>query len=334
MTDNGFCSGQFCTIQPENIFLRLPCNEDAYAAGLESDTPFYENGVVGDDLTLAKKGKTSDTRGAMSHLVQISSIWADVLTAAYRGVHLPKSQYASKYRDLYRSIDERLKRWMDELPHCLVHCPENTELGIRKGHTGTYISLHTLYHVAAIQLNRLIRLDVLPRETICDNIRRAMEHSRQLLRMMGALAEIKPESLGSEDDKEELELALSIPFPSYAILAATDILSAGGLVSELDETRRHLREGLEIVTRLAKFWASAEQQRRAIEQRLLEMSTIGLRNHERSSVFKPESVGKFLHSQPWRLAKCMETEKMMELKAEHDCIYGSSMDIFEAVSAK
>ncbi|MCJ1382054.1 hypothetical protein MMC17_005166 [Xylographa soralifera] len=266
---NGFAIGLFSAVQKEDIFLRLPCDEISYEKQLKTDMPYFDNGIIDKQLTHIHD---RSSMGIMAYLVQFSSIWGDMLANIYRLKHQSSEAYVAEYQRLYAEINKRLDSWLAALPSNLSCNHENIVASIKGGYSGTLISVHSLYNIAIMILNRRVRHTCLPSDVLQRNIRQATQHAEKLLLLMQTLLKasnvpiISP--LPSQESTEPFYF--STPFPGYAILNAIDILSSAGSLNstELKDSLGKWQSGLAIVEQLACFWDSARRQRRQITRRI------------------------------------------------------------------
>jgi hypothetical protein len=305
---NGFCSGHLSVIHNRDIFLRLPCPEDIYESDSASESPFFYNEILDPTLLLPhNEGLT----GSMAYLALVSSAWGDVLHNIYHIRYHRLDNYESDYEAFNANIQSRLNSWMSSLPHHLVCSESNTDLSIKEGYIGTFISLHTLYHTTLMKLHRHVRHESLSQAAICRNVRAARHHALELLRITSTLAKVdRQKRLPATVD---LKFAFSTPFTGYAILSAVEILSAAGLIRRLPEDLSLFKSGLCVVEELADFWFSARGQRNAIQRRLEDVGTMAI-----------SQVGKIAY----RTMRPMETT----FGIENDLLYTmGNKEMFEAM---
>ena len=268
---NGFAIGLFSAVQKEDIFLRLPCDEDSYEKQLKTDMPYFDNGIIDKQLTHIHDRSSI---GIMAYLVQFSSIWGDMLASIYRLKHQSSEAYVAEYQRLYVEINTRLDSWLSALPSNLSCSHENIVASIKGGYSGTLISVHSLYNIAIMILNRRVRHTCLPSDMLRRNIQQATQHAEKLLLLMQTLLKassvpiISP--LPSQSPTSAEPFYFSTPFPGYAILNAIDILSSAGSLNPtaLKDSLGKWQSGLAVVEQLACFWDSARRQRRQITRRI------------------------------------------------------------------
>ena len=214
----------------------------------------------------------------MAYYVQISSIWGDVLANIYRSPHLSVERYSADHEAFHITTHQRLSSWKASLPAYLSYNTFNTNISIKNGYVGTFISLHTIYHATIMKLNRDIRHATLSAASTTRAIQEATNHALQLLEMMQTLSNADrrkvPTSTPSQFHQQQLKIPFSTPFAGYAILIAIDILSAGGSLdpTSLSKTFRIMNGGLKVAEELSQFWASARAQRKAIRKRVEQLA--------------------------------------------------------------
>ena len=276
---HGYCSGHFGILHKDDAFVRLPCVEEMYENQEESRTPYFDNGIVDNELS---NPQDQSCMGSMAYLVQIACIWDDILAYIYRSTHRSRESYRTEHDRFHCKAYARLESWCSSLPSHLVFSRANLAINLRDGNLGTFISLHSLFHMCFMTLNRHIRHEDLSIDSIRRSSNEAICHALQLLHMMEILSKStcktpKPSTSQSARQRhfhQHQFPTFSTPFPGYAILLAIDTVSAtGSLERELfTETFRVMNEGLKIVIQLSRFWSSARNQRKAIMRRIEDIS--------------------------------------------------------------
>jgi hypothetical protein len=308
---NGFCGGMLCVINPADIYLRLPCAEDAYESGAISAAPFYNNGTV--DRTHATLNASSPV-SPMAWLVVVGGIWGDAMNFIYRAANHNPNTYRQAYEKVYHDTHTAIQEWNSQLPGYLQFSEANLDRSIQGGYAGTYISLHVLHHFVIMKLNRCMRhtlvADLAPR-----NIRTAHYHAHRLLGVMRAVRDARREIIHPKSGQPS-RFEFSVPFPGYATLAAVDVVGGGGPDSTLSPTVNGMESGLDCLRELARYWNSAVDQSRSGERRLLQLKNVLSRPYKASS-------GCWL-GRNWGLEGPLEQE--FELDA--DCIYGVDNTVY------
>ena len=275
----GFHSDHVPTLQSEDTFLRLPCDEGTYSRQSPSDAPFFRD-------VLRQRNADQLRRPillcSMAYLVMMSTIWGDVSTYNCRHSRELVGEDISKYEKHYREIIRRLAYWKRSLPKDLEFTSSNTSLSIEKGTIGMFLEMHTLYHATAMRLNRNVPHTIIPSLSRCRNFSKARKQAFELLQMMEIIASASRSSKNALDTSgnfpefsdENLEscspLAGSTPFAGYTVLLAIDILSAGGFMDPepFKSLIQSMTTGLAIVDELSQSWASAAAQKKIILRRL------------------------------------------------------------------
>jgi hypothetical protein len=260
---NGFCSGHLAMFHNQDCLLRLPCNEQMYEQGNIPLTPFFDNRKVDPQQFVYSD---SNAPGMMAYLVQIASIWGEVLARAHRSRYQPASAWGAPFEEFYEQTIERLEAWERSLGDHLKCSEGNIDKAGQSGHLGTYGALHTLYHCTMMKLNRHGRYDCMQPQHIDRNVKSAYEHACKTLDMMKAIAK---QNRGGKSGK--FGFAISSPFTGFAILTAMDILTATGSMADLlnpgSRSIELLAGGIDVMTELSEHWSSAKTQLKLIERR-------------------------------------------------------------------
>lgn len=260
---NGFCSGHLAMFHNEDCLLRLPCNEKLYEQGTIPLTPFFDNRRTDPQQFVYSE---SNAPGMMAYLVQIASIWGEVLARAYRSRYQPASAWGASFEGFYQQTVERLEAWERSLGAHLRCSPSNIDKAGQSGHLGTYGALHTLYHCTMMKLNRHARYDRMQPQQIDRNVRCAYDHACKTLDMMKAIAKQNRSVKGGN-----FGFAISSPFTGFAILTAMDILTATGSMADLlnpgSRSIELLAGGIDVMTELSEHWSSAKTQLKLVENR-------------------------------------------------------------------
>ncbi|KAL9088852.1 MAG: hypothetical protein Q9159_002815 [Coniocarpon cinnabarinum] len=265
---NSFSYGSMGQIHDVELFLRLPMHEQDYAAGLDQTTATFG----GEEVREAHDGEPSP----MALLVEITSIWGDVTGNSYRSVNRVPSIYVDYYEDYFRRTKARMQAWVQSLPQHLTYSKANIQRAIQEGHFTDFYVLQAIYHLVGMKLGRTGRVDILPEEIKRRNFRMTRCYAHRFLKIIHALAEqiYKPPN-------DDIDLALSQPFPGYVILNACDVLSAGGKLTDLNRmTNSELNDAKMVLEQGSKFWAVNCKQCGAIDDRQGYLSALGITGGE------------------------------------------------------
>ena len=308
---NGFCGGMLCVINPADVYLRLPCADDAYESSMASVAPFYNNGTI--DRTLTTLNASSPV-SPMAWLAVVGGIWGEAMNFIYRANNHNRNTYREAYERIYHETHTAMEDWSSQLPGYLRYSEANLDRSIQDGYAGTYISIHVLHHFVLMKLNRCMRhtlaADLAPR-----NIRTAHYHAHRLLGVMRAVRESRREIVHPHAGQPS-RFVLAVPFAGYATLSAVDIVGGGGPDSTLGPTMNGMESGVECLRELAQYWNSAVEQTRSAERRHYQLKNVLSRPYKASS-------GCWL-GRNWGLEGPLEQE--FELDA--DCIYGVDNKVY------
>ncbi|EME81759.1 uncharacterized protein MYCFIDRAFT_116092, partial [Pseudocercospora fijiensis CIRAD86] len=300
-----YCGGRSTVVTSQDIFLRIPCLDDQFERGLKSEAPYYNNGIIDPVHTILT---ASSPVSPISWLILVSAIWGDVVDFMYRAVHRSPLVYEEEYETFYERTRNALQGWSSRLPDQLHFSQANVERSIKGGYAGPYISMHILYHLSLVKMNRFVRHALVPK-SITRNIRATTRHSHELLQVMSTLRAAKWDM--AEKDGHIASFSFTTPFAGYAILAAIDVVGAGGLDSNLKATLDLISCGLECLRELARYWNSARDQDKACETRYYQIHNV------LKHPFTARS-GCWL-GREWGVHSSLERE----FDAENDCIYGA-----------
>lgn len=336
---NGYCSGQLSIINPQDIFLRIPCDDMSFEEQAEVHNPYFDHKIQLQDK--------SEGIGEMAYLITITALWGDIMANIYRTSHRPSdTEDGMKLRTFYRDSSSRLESWHSSLPELLSYSPDNLVRAAKNGTLNVFITLHTLYHSAQMRLNRNVCPDKIPSEQLEHHIRTANSHAEAVLQMADELAPFlsqRESSSGLEKD-----VAFSAPFIGYAIIHAVDIITAKGYLSDLPALYSKLRGSIVVVTYLAKYWHSARNQKEVLVARNADLiaGPAGWKGYfgERDfvEVIKDEDHGdegrggeggwpqSEARSQKQRKGTYeMKLALDQTLVRDHDCIYAVDLEIWE-----
>ena len=294
-----------CDIKPEDVFVRLPCTDDMYEQSVPSDAPYFSNGIIDPSKSIIT---AASPIGPMAWLVIIAVLWGNVLDFVSRAWYRAPDAYANAYKTFYDDTNQLLQGWRTRLPPHLQYSEDNLNRSIQQGYAGTFISMHALYYLAQINMNRYVRHGVMA-DIVSRNIHEANESAHGLLQLMGAVQSAR-KAITSPAEGQPTTFSLSTPFPGYATLAAIDVTGAGGWEWMLNPTMEEMFGGLGCLRELSKYWASAKEQLKACEKRYYQIQNILQRRLSKEGAW----LGK-----KWGMAKPLEQE--IE-DPDYDCIWG------------
>ena len=273
---NGFSSGHFSIIHPEDIFLRLPCDANSYETQCEVQNPYFEptTPFIQNDLW---------TIGSMAYLINICTIWGEVMANIYRTTQRPvPAKSISTFTKFYETTTKRLRAWKDSLPAGYRFSAESLQSATNSGNLGTFMTMHTVYHVAAMKLNRYIQHFSLSSSQVAHHISVAQQHAETVLAIMDTLAARRISS-ANPTHPGEMSTAVnkfSSPFVGYSIISAIDILTTRVSVLALPDRLSSFAGAQSILTELALYWQSSRIQQTLVSQRVRDLAQLGRRYDE------------------------------------------------------
>ncbi|KAK2623768.1 hypothetical protein QTJ16_006949 [Diplocarpon rosae] len=265
---NGSCSGHPSVIQADDVFLRLPCDSNSFESQCDVQNPFF-------DLATPPIQNVNWTIGSMAYLINVSTIWGDIMANVYRASQRPNpSTPRPNFDAFYENATLRLRTWNESLPRCYILSSENMSRAANSGKLGTFLTMHTVYSLAGMKLNRYIQRSTLSKSQLGHHITVAKHHAEEFLKMMETLASFRalaPSSAGAQSD---MHAPFSSPFVGYAIVAAIDILSARVPLPMLGHRLASFQAARSILAELAQFWQSARNQEASIQRRVRDLADL------------------------------------------------------------
>ncbi|GME25949.1 hypothetical protein GTA08_BOTSDO01463 [Neofusicoccum parvum] len=235
---NGFSGGTLFTIGVDDVCVRLPCSKAAYDAGHPLETPVFDGGYIEERALLRNISP-------MGYHSLVSAIWGDVWTFTTRAARKPASMRLNEYTAFYDQTNERLDEWVACLPAELQYNEDNFYSAIDAGYAGTFVGMHALHQATIMRLNRYARHSSLPPHILSRNAYRASTTARHLLcNIIAPVTQaVRSQRLGPNH-----AFSFATPFPGYAVLIATDILSAGGIADDITTTMEIITNGLKLLS--------------------------------------------------------------------------------------
>jgi len=296
--------GRLCAISLHDIFLQLPCSDGAYERGLKSEAPCFNNGIIDASRTILTPVSQISP---MAWACLLAAIWGDVFTFSHRMKHRSNQTFLEAYENFYAETYNRLQGWSSRLPDYLQYNETNVARSIREGYARVFVSVHALYHLVLMRLNRYVWHQCLDAERVKRNIRAAHHHAFTLLNDMNTI-QSTARHLSSPND-EQLSLIFSTPLLGHAIMAAVDIAGAGGLDSNIRGTLEAVGGGVECLRILSRCCNSAKNQLGLSQKRVYGIQNILARP------FKANG-GAWLGRQ-WGMMEPLETD----FQRQYDCIF-------------
>lgn len=266
---NGFCSGHLSVINPEDVFLRLPCDTKSFEAQADVQNPYF-------DASTPPIQNVNWTIGSMAYLINVSSIWGDVMASIYRTCQRPISlSPSSTFTEFHDKSLRRLHQWKESLPPCYQFSAESLRRAAETGKLGTYMTMHTVYHTTAILLHRYIQKSTLTAAQVSHHTSSAKLHAEDILSIMDTLSGCR--SITSPVSVNKIVSAatkFSSPLVGYAIVSAVDVLTARFKLATIPSRLASFTGAQSILAEIAVFWQSAKNQQALVLQRVGELADL------------------------------------------------------------
>lgn len=265
--------GGFGTAHPSfshagDVFLRMPSDTVTFETQAESLNPFF-------DPTRTTVREQGSSVGCLASLVDITTIWGDVMAYQYRmAQRRTQPSSSTEFVAFYDETSRRLREWSDTLPLTFVFSSENLKKATTSGKLGIFIVMHTVYQATAMRLNRYVPTAVLTAAQRAHHISLATHHAEEMLRIITTIAARQSSMPSPEANHTDLYIPreLSSPFAGTAIVMAVDILTRRVPTAGL----QHLLESFERVkatfAELAVFWEPVKREQAQALQRIREMA--------------------------------------------------------------
>lgn len=253
-----------CTLQDDDIFLRLPCDDKTFEAQLPSQAPFFDASVGEPSTNSIGHGVGL---GKMAHLVQISSVMGQVLKNIFRCAQIPDSVYQVRHARFLERVQAQLDRWRVILPSNVVYNESNIDASIQDGSVGMFASIHSLHHTTQLLLHRYTRPGCATREALVDHMQRCQYHARAILQMVRDLVR-KSNRMPFENH------SFGTPFLASALTLAWDVLGAKGAIRSLPEVLPSLRGGLQLLDDMKPYWRNLRPWRDEMSSRLAQLERL------------------------------------------------------------
>ena len=215
----------------------------------------------------------------MAYLVQISATWGEILSSIYRSPQRAPQNYAHEYEEFSAKMSTRLQSWVTSLPSEIVYSIDNIQLHMRRNDIRTFISIHAIFHISHIMLNRYVRHTHLSSSSIDRNIATTLSHANSLIFIMHEFLDVTrirrtPSPTMRSSQLKNHNFTFSAPFPGYAILVAVDVVTAAGSFdpSSYDKLMRFMTNNIIILDEISNFWKSAKIQRSNVKRRLSDLT--------------------------------------------------------------
>jgi hypothetical protein len=311
---NACCSGHLCVINPEDVFLRLPCDINSFESQAETSNPFF-------DHTTPPIKNTNWTMGSMAYLINIFTIWGDVTAKIYRNSQrpIPLASNAA-FITFYESATRRLHEWKESLPSCYTFSAENLKRASNNGKLGTFMTMHTAYHNTAMKLNRYVPKSTLSSSQLAHHVSVAEHHAELLLVIMNTLSS-RSSTPPSPDERRSASAKFSSPSCGYSIVSAIDILTAKLSVASIPARLTSFSGAQSVLAELSVFWQSSRNQQALVLQRIRDLAELASTRDEQSGAgtigFNLGSIVREVGEGIFEMRDAIEKT----VSRDYDCIY-------------
>ncbi len=247
------------TVHADDIFLRLPCHEDAYDEQATNDMPFFQAYMASPSGLVETDG--TSRLGSMAHLVHLAAIGDDVMVHAERNARRPEPEDERELESFIAKMKQRLQQWQVLLPPTLVWSESNLERRAEQGKAGRFVMMHLLFETISMMLYRFVGWEVLSRNQVEALIQHCHQHARRLLELVSFMA-----SAGRHHAATHFAV-------SYGIALAWDTLSARGVKNHIPGLQGMILGGLRMLDDL-RTWGPVRTGQKQIYERITELNRL------------------------------------------------------------
>lgn len=258
----------------------------------------------------------------MAFLIEILLLWGDVSDEMLRLSLLPTDSYGSMFENFYASIIQRTDEWAMKLPDDLTITAINMQRSMYAKKTHTFILNHLFYHATLLTLNRYIRGQAVREFTVDQCIRRARHHAVEMLRICLTL---------TQSHQHQTNIS---PVVGCLVLSAVDVVSAAGLITDLNETLTLSRGGLTVIRDLAGLWSTVAPLATLVETRVDALAKADFQHlHQQNQQHHQDKNKDPFRPPPVRLGFAVDSPSLDSLRRadpqplggpirSHDLLYG------------
>ncbi|KAJ3495849.1 hypothetical protein NLG97_g3093 [Lecanicillium saksenae] len=251
---NGIFPNRSPMINPEDLYIRLPTDNQSFEKQIERDEPVF-------DPYNSTASTRVGSRNVLANLVEMAHLWAECQIALYRIACRPASASAESTR--IQTLAKKIRGWFTCLPDNLSFSTNNLEDSLYSGNAGSFLSLHLLYHHAMIKVNRhhsaASQLGPQLQNSYTHN---CFGHATGILDLMQSLDGLR---------RRKSSVTMLPRVTAMAAVEAVDTLTANGTMSSLLEQINNTREALTAIDSLSNMWEDVTATRMAIHKRLDEL---------------------------------------------------------------
>lgn len=198
-----------------------------------------------------------------------------------------QSGHNDNLKQAYDRDMQRLDDWRSSLPTRFQFSNQNLDTATENGEQGVYLTIHSLYHTSAMNLNRYAHKSATSFGELEARTHIAKQHAEDVLIILNLLAR-------SPNHRQSPIGNFSAQFLGHAIVSAVDIMTAKVMFDNISLCITTLGGSQAILAELAHYWQGARQQQQIVQQRVTQLtdllnqrSTVGiLRSRDVENVYE------------------------------------------------
>jgi hypothetical protein len=250
---NGFFPDRMTMLHPEDAYLRLPADSQTFERQLDSSMPLFHPAEP------QIPGMTDKPIDAPAHLVEMVYLWSRCEQAVYRMARRPQTPESGE-RGMAALLSD-LEEWYRALPSELTPNAVNIERAEKSSNLALVFTMHLLFHHALMKIHRYQQPNRdLSEDLRSDLVRQCRLHATRVLEIGGDIEHIL----------RNRSSILNTPPPASAtiFMAAIDVLSASGPLSQVGELIRGIQLVKTLVSETAAIWDEARATKDIVGSRL------------------------------------------------------------------
>ncbi|TVY15160.1 putative transcriptional regulatory protein [Lachnellula arida] len=263
----GFCSGHFSVLHADDVFLRLPCDANSFEAQAEVQNPFF-------DPATPPIQNVNWTVGSIAYLINVATIWGDVMANIYRSSQRPSTSVSSLFSTFYEEASRRLQVWNESLPSCYAFSPENLKRAADNGKVGVFMTMHTVYHTTMMNLCRYTWQSTLSSAQLVRRVSLARHHAETVMSLVDGLTTHRTSPDTHSNGQSMTHARFSSPFVGHSIVCAFDILTAKVSLATVSSRLASFSGAQAVLAELAVFWHSAKNQQALVFERVQDLAEL------------------------------------------------------------
>ncbi|PMB68071.1 putative transcriptional regulatory protein [Beauveria bassiana] len=248
---NGIFPNRSAVINAEDLYIRLPTDNDSFEKQIERDEPMFDPYNL---TTSARLG----SHNVLASLVEMAYLWSYCQVTLYRIACRPAA--ASDESTRIQTLARTIRSWFSSLPEHLSFSMNNLKASAGAGNASSFLSLHLLYHHAMIKVNRHgSAATVQVQNGYAHN---CFGHAAGIVDVLQTVDNLR---------RTQAPFIMLPRVTAVATVEAVDVLTANGTMSSLSDQIKSARDALMAIERLASTWEDATRSRIALHKRLDEI---------------------------------------------------------------